>query len=221
MEFTTTATERPELLAITYQTFSDCLVDLDLQDCKLYINVDPVPYESEKKQKEVLDVANQHFGEVVHRIGPEGGNFARAVDWLFRQPEGYFFFNLEDDWEFEGTIPMEEYKKKLLEVADCAECVTMNNGGGSRIHFPPGLFYTKMVQDVLQRHEIPAKENPEQYLIDKFEEVYGQYKVTCHESVDRKDIGRDWAADTGVEKDLDWGGPGHFIRWDTSNVDHG
>lgn len=219
IEFTTTATERPEIIRECYGTFVDCFEGPDLlEDAKLYINIDPVPYDSEAKRERVLDVANAYFAEVEHRIGPEGGSFPGAINWLFLQPFGEFFFHLEDDWRFEGTIPFAEYVEALRGLDNGVQCVTKNNGGGNRFHMPPSLMATDKLQSMILNEPVPRDENPEQYIIQNLERHIGDYNVTCHDDVMRHDLGRSWADEVGVEKDLDWGGPGNFTSWEVDNV---
>jgi hypothetical protein len=114
LEFTTTACVRPELLDQTYSSLNDVLVDVDLKtEGVLYINIDPVPNSSEQAINEELEVARSHFGKVHHRVGESSGNFSRAASWVLSQPKGEYFFNIEDDWLFNGKICIQEYINKI------------------------------------------------------------------------------------------------------------
>jgi len=114
LEFTTTACVRPELLDQTYSSLNDVLVDVDLKtEGVLYINIDPVPDSSEQAINEELQLARSHFSEVHYRVGESGGNFSRAASWALSQPTGEYFFNVEDDWLFDGVICIQEYINKI------------------------------------------------------------------------------------------------------------
>ena len=94
-EFSTTAMNRPELVNTTYESFCSKLTDVDFDNAILYLNVDPVPTDTDPM--DVVDVAKKHFGNVVYRI-PEEANFPAAVQWCWSKVKGKHVFHLEDDW---------------------------------------------------------------------------------------------------------------------------
>lgn len=95
IDFTTTATCRPQILEKTYASFSKNLTGIDMKQCRLFINIDPIPWP--EKADEVLSVAKKYFGEVIENR-PVEASFPKALIWCWRQPTTEFFFHLEDDW---------------------------------------------------------------------------------------------------------------------------
>lgn len=119
VSFTTTATCRPEILRETYRSFSENLKDLDFSNVTLYINIDPVPDGS--LAQDTLEVAQAHFGRVVHRFS-EKGNFTAAVNWLWSTASTDYIFHLEDDWTLDRPVSMDELMShfenpKVMQVA--------------------------------------------------------------------------------------------------------
>lgn len=227
LEFATTACVRPELLEITYSSLQDVLVDVDTEkEGKLYINIDPVPQSSEEKIKKEIDVAKSFFNEVVYNIGPEKGNFPKAASWVLNQPEGEYFFHCEDDWRFYGgEICIQEYIEMMKEDErdNMLQCVTHNNGGGNRVHFPPSLYQTDVLQNILEEYPIPYDgpdrivKDPEQWI--KHLKFSGKvdYNVVSHPDIERKDLGREWLKKRGIKKDKFSGHCAAFDKWDFSN----
>ena len=95
--FTTTATIRPELIDQTYLSFSKNLIGINLKECELVINVDPMPGDQLKNREKVIDVAKKYFGKVTHRF-PEKPSFPDALRWCWTNTRTKYLFNLEDDW---------------------------------------------------------------------------------------------------------------------------
>lgn len=95
--FTTTATIRPELIDQTYSSFSSNLTGINLKECELVINVDPMPNDQLKNREKVIEVAKKYFGKVTYRF-PEKPNFPDALRWCWTNTSTKYIFNLEDDW---------------------------------------------------------------------------------------------------------------------------
>jgi hypothetical protein len=117
MEFTTTATIRPELLARTYASFTAHMHGVDYAKSTLYLNVDPVG-RADRTARDVCAAAREYFGTVRTRT-PGTGNYAAAYRWLWSQPQGAVFFNLEDDWEVVEEFDLRE----IIAVPKVAEWV--------------------------------------------------------------------------------------------------
>ncbi len=221
-EFTTTACVRPELLSRTYQSLNKSIVDFDTRKSgKLYINIDPVPVEDPELIKKELKVANRYFSEVCYNVGERGGSFPKAAKWVFAQPETDYFFHVEDDWIFDGVIPIQEYIRKMEEDKreDILQCVTYQNGGGNRVHFPPSIFKTVTLSKLLNKHPIPKNKNPEEHIIKLKKELGLNYNVTSHRGVDREDLGREWADKRGIKRNFDGNSLDEFVDWDLSKFD--
>lgn len=223
-EFVTTACVRPKLLDITYTSLNNVLTDVDLKtEGILYINIDPVPYDSDEKIQEEIEMAESHFNEVYYNIGPNGGNFPRAVSWIFDQPRGDYFFHVEDDWRFHsGYISVDEYIEKIENDprGNMLQCVTQSNGGGNRVHFPPSIYKTKKLREILDQYPIPEETDPEQWIKGlKIHKGLVDYNVVSHNAVKREDMGRNWMRKKNIRKNLVGDGPAAFTDWDTSNFD--
>ena len=113
LEFTTTATCRPDILKRTYTTFTRNLTGIDYKSSTLYLNIDPIPYENDPQK--VVKVAKQFFGKVVVNI-PKEPNFCQAIRWCWYQPQGKLFFHLEDDWIMMTKIPIMMLVKHLRDA---------------------------------------------------------------------------------------------------------
>ena len=210
LEFTTTACVRPELLDETYTSLNKVLVDVDLKtEGILYINIDPVPTESESKINEELEVARDHFGEVHYNIGPSGGNFPTAYSWVLSKPTGEYFFNVEDDWLFEtGEICIAEYINKIKHDTrdNILQCVAHPYKRGkrkikNRAYLPPSLFQTSVLATILDKHPIPEDQDPEWWLIQlKRSMKLVNYNVVSCRGVKVIDMGTAWKEQMGLIK---------------------
>lgn len=119
LDFTTTAVARPGILNQTLSSFSTNLKGINMKDCKLVINIDPLP--SDTKRKNVIKVAEKYFGDVLYNL-PEQANFTAAYNWVWKNAETEYIFNLEDDWKLKSPVDVPliiDYFKKnktLLQV---------------------------------------------------------------------------------------------------------
>ena len=204
LEFTTTAIIRPDVLDQTYSSLNNVLVDVDLKtEGVLYINIDPVPDGSDQAIQQEIEMARSHFKEVHYRIGEPGGNFSKAASWVLNQPKQEFFFNIEDDWSFTGNICVEDCIEKLQsdQRHNMLQC-TIRNPGQNRIHFPPSLFQTSVIQSILKQCPIPTDENPERWLMEiKTDKKLVDYNVNWYSEAIARDNGRSWMRIHGMSKD--------------------
>lgn len=213
LEFTTTACVRPELLDQTYNSLSNSLVDVDLKtEGALYINIDPVPDSSEQVINEELEVARSYFSEVHYRIGKTGGNFSRAVSWILSQPRGEYFFNVEDDWLFDGKICIQDAisqieSSKLPNIIQCCCWKSLEierkiwPAKMNKFMLPPSLFKNSTLKPLLKKHPIPATENPEKHFQKLRDNQLVDYN-TIHIKKGAKyiDNGRHWLEQRGYTK---------------------
>jgi hypothetical protein len=110
LDFTTTATVRPEIHETTFSTFSKNLKGIDLKECTLYMNIDPLP--STEGREEVASVAEKYFGKVVYNM-PDTPNFTRAYNWVWSNAKSEVIFNLEDDWALKREVDIIELLKEF------------------------------------------------------------------------------------------------------------
>jgi hypothetical protein len=218
IDFTTTAMARPEILEQTYQSFSENLRGLDLNKCRLFINIDPLP--EGVNRNGCIVVAKKYFKEVVVNL-PEEPNYTAAYNWLWSSAESEFIFNLEDDWRLAVEVRWSDliaYFKKypqLLSVAlrayryDYKSCPTSPSVMHRRFYGAVGGNLDETINPESQLRganfgiEMPAK-------------VFGippKGKVVAHphSGVILEDLGRDWI------KQSDYRIPpvkkNRFVRW--------
>ena len=105
IDFTTTATVRPEIVNETYKSFKKNLKGVDFAKSTLYINIDPVPEGQDPKS--IVKVAKKYFGKVVHNI-PNTPSYSQAFNWIWSKATTDLIVNLEDDWYLDKPIHIKE-----------------------------------------------------------------------------------------------------------------
>jgi len=203
LQFTTTACNRPELLDITYNSFTSNLKGVDFSKSTLYINIDPAP--NSDNIFRVEEVASKYFGNVICNY-PEAPNFAKAISWCFSKVSGEFFFHLEDDWVLNKTIHIDEIISKLN--TSSLQCVlnkksTIRSEIGEPM-FIPSLFRTEHLKKYLPIMD--AVSNPEaqmKYIYRKNQLLLNQYKsILFNRSIEiSSDIGRRWLIKHNITRD--------------------
>ena len=206
MDFTTTAMARPEIVYSTYKSFNKRLKGIDLKKCKLFINIDPLPDNIDRR--EVEDVAKQFFGEV-HANYPDKPNYTEAYNWIWSNASTEFIFNLEDDWNLEEDvfIPhlLENFKThpNLMEIALRAykykylKCPTSPSIMHERYYKAVGGNLNKKLNPETQLRgknfgiEMP---DPESGISQK-----GKL-IVYPKNVILKDIGRQWLDNSGYQR---------------------
>lgn len=119
IDFTTTAMNRPNIIDRTYASFSENLEGVDLKNCRLFINIDPLP---KGDREEVTKVSKKYFGEVFPNY-PNKPNFTAACNWIWSNAKTEYIFHIEDDWillekiNISDIIECFQHRPKLLEVA--------------------------------------------------------------------------------------------------------
>ena len=119
IEFTTTAVNRPEVLDKTYSSFRKNLLGVDMSECTLNINIDPIP---DGDRQGVIDVCNKYFKETRCNL-PDEPNFTNAYSWIFSSARTDVIFNLEDDWQLIKPVDISPFiemlrnNEELMEVA--------------------------------------------------------------------------------------------------------
>jgi hypothetical protein len=173
-EFTTAACLRPELLYETYKTLSESLVDVNLKtEGILYINIDELVDRKGITPQTVINIARMFFSEVNYRIGEKPGNFSKAMAWLFDQPKGRYFLNLEEDWKTirpnlniqEHINKMEALEKEHGEGFEMLQCVLAFNKIRLKFHLPPSIIKTSEIRRILWEYPIPDDINPEEWIV--------------------------------------------------------
>ena len=177
------ATVRPEVLQMTLQSFTKCL--LNQFECRAIINVDPAGDTVRHLQMDVVNLAREYFSEVIYRT-PSAPSFSGAVQWCWQQVQTDFFFHLEDDWILRRKLDSNELVSlfghgdvvgvtlnrriradAFAVIARAGKSVTFHNE--FYVYHPgvslnPSLFRTKYVQPLA--HRFDSKQDPE-YQINK------------------------------------------------------
>ena len=223
MDFTTTAVVRPQILDRTLGSFSKNLKDINLKECRLVINIDPLP---PNRRKHVIQVARKYFGEVKYNL-PKQANFTAAYNWIWSNAKTEYIFNLEDDWELIKPISIKkilyffEKNNKLLQVIIRAYKYTYTTCALS-----PSVLHRRFYSAVGGNLKIDI--NPEiQLRGNKFgiQMPSRSSKTISHKgsiivypeyikSVVLRDIGRQWIRKSKYRK-TGSGRKGRFITWET------
>lgn len=199
LSFTTTATNRPEILDRTYNSFSKNVIDIDLKKYKLIINIDPLP--SSEKIEDVIRVAKKYFGEVVYNI-PEKANFTSAINYLWSKADADYIFHIEDDWLLIEKIELLKITKQLSENENLLQCILRAYGYKyEKMALSPSVIKKCLYNKIGGRLNINL--NPEIQLRDigitKYEINKTRLSV-CGEHPIVEDIGRDWIENSGFKK---------------------
>lgn len=210
LEFTTTATCRPEILRRTYESFAANLRGVEMKRSRLFINIDPIP--EMDRVDEVIDVAREFFGDVVAQM-PVTPSFPRAVKWCWSQPHHKFFFHLEDDWIMKAPYEIDE----MIRLIEGRSCVNLRaylfDEHDDRICLSPCLLRQPDAFHMASRMSPHA--NPEKQLrpVDSNNPHGGKHGnftgIQTPASPIIWDIGREWLATSGWEKTI----PVHFTTW--------
>ena len=185
---TTTATNRPDILAATYESFTSRMRGVDFSKSTLYLNVDPLPISSGRKA--AIKVARRFFGNVVHRL-PKKANFTSAVNWLWSQPSDEFIFHLEDDWELLENISI----NTLLGIFKSNPILYQVALRAYRYKYRKFCLSPSLIRRPLYKRmggRLDESINPELQL--RFQPAKMRKRVTAYPDVGIivKDIGREW-----------------------------
>lgn len=206
MCFTTTAMPRPELLELTYASFSTNLPWLDFKQMKLFLHLDRYPTRlddsEDAKAEQVIEIAQKYFGEVVVKRG-EYPNFSNAVKWIFTNADKDYIFNLEDDWEL--LVPL---SNKFVQYFEDEKVLQVGLRGSQnpqrRFVLSPSIMRSKFAKSATA--PLTPKKNPEltirgwnpHHVNDSF-----IYWPDEKDYVILKDLGRSWMKTTAFGRGTD------------------
>jgi hypothetical protein len=194
IDFTTTSLCRPEISEISLKSLSEN-ISLNLKDCRIFLNIDPVP--NNVKSDDVERLFKLYLGEVVVNK-PKSPNFTKAIKWCWSQANTDFIFHYEDDWFF---------KKKI----DIDKMLSMFNENIQQVNIRAYSYkYTKMVLSpslIAKKcykafsNNLIENINPEIQLrnIDIFNFTKTMISTYSKEVI-IKDIGRDWLLENKLNK---------------------
>ncbi len=215
MIFTMTATLRPDIIEQTISSFNKNLINVDMKKSVLYINIDPVPNNSDITNDQVVTVAEKFFGNVVVR-SPDVPNFCSAIKWLWGQPSDEpYILHLEDDWELFVKLDC-NVLVHLLTTQNLYEVrITkyLKKSATRKYGLSPALVSTAFSSVVSQNLD-PTK-NPERQLLQVANwglTPHCPQTITAypHGSIAIRDIGRAWRETLGIQKPAD---ENYFVTW--------
>lgn len=189
IEFTTTSLCRPEISKISLESLNS-QISINLKDCKVYLNIDPIP--NNDKRDEVISLFNNYFGEVEVR-NPKNPNFPNAVKWCWKSANSDLIFHYEDDWTFNDSIDIEKMIDIFGEKNTYQVVIRAYLGRYQKPVLSPGLikkeFYKKISKNLVST-ENPEKQLRKCFCVDRQWENcmvrgYGNKVIA-------EDIGRDW-----------------------------
>ncbi len=210
LTFTTTATNRPEIIDTTYSSFCKNLRGVEFDQSTLYINIDPLP--NSTNVDKVIDVCKKYFGNVVSNI-PDNPNFSAAINWAWSHPTDEFIFHLEDDWVLLNPVHVDsmvaKFSKTIVQVPLRAYKYAYN-----KLCLSPSLLHHKIYSNVAGR--LNTRINPEvqlrNYKITGFR-VGAQNISVCGADVIIEDIGRSWLSGVNMSKPSR---KNKFVCWERS-----
>lgn len=205
IDFTTTATIRPEVFRRTLISFEQNLRGVDFSQSTLHLNIDPVPAERRQHWADMVAVADQFFAQV-HPHMPATASFPAAVKWCWSRPKTKYFFHLEDDWEIIRPFELSN-AVTMLERHSELSCINLRAYMGiqdDRICLSPCLMRTEHAHEMAGRLVLTV--NPEKQLRPttlgnpcggKHEGFFG---VQVPQQPIIRDIGREWLLGSGWRK---------------------
>jgi hypothetical protein len=205
--FTTTATVRPELIEATYSNFSQNLKGINLKQCELIINVDPIPADSLFQKPKIIEIAQKYFGTVTYNF-PETPNFPMALRWVWSNTKTQYVFNLEDDWRLSTRVEVPQLIQ-MLEQSPGAIGVSLNAylfaSNPYRIRLSPGLFRGDWVREAaqhIQPSRCPEKQLRTRIPVELVKPMlnFPEYKVSKLGKIIVFDTGREWRERRGLIK---------------------
>ena len=106
MDVTITATLRPEILRETLRSFYEHLFLPSGTSTRIIINIDRTGPPESGGSDAVAAVAREFGNNSLIERRPSQPCFPAALRWCWKQVQGPYFFNLEDDWVLLDTIDL-------------------------------------------------------------------------------------------------------------------
>lgn len=100
-DFVTTSINDPDLLYYTYNSYNQYLKNINLKQCKLIINIDPIPNNSNIQKN--IEVCKYFFKEVVYRIGTSP-NFTKGNLWCLSNVKTEYFFYIQSNKSIQKEV---------------------------------------------------------------------------------------------------------------------
>lgn len=195
------------------ESFVANLAGVDWAASTLHLNLDPVPASGDGKA--LVAHAYHVFGHVCGQCPPEP-SFPAAVKWCWAQPQGAYFFHLEDDWLLTSPVNLIEMADRLtLDPTLSLVNLRAYRHDDDRLCLAPGLWRTSHAKAIAERMRTDA--NPEMQLRKRSDKnphggLHEGYRGVQHPSGGKivlQDMGRAWMIVTGMRRDQGR----HFVRW--------
>ena len=150
IDFVTTTINCPELLEETYQSYKDNINDLNLKDCRLILNIDPIP--NNQNIDKILKVCSKYFKNVVHRVSKEC-NFTKGNLWCLSQVETDYFFYLQANKCIKREISF-KHMKTLFDnkIVSVALSPIVKSGILDYLNWHPNLWKTSWIKNTYLKY---------------------------------------------------------------------
>jgi hypothetical protein len=207
ISFSITAMVRPEILKRTLKSFSANIKGLDLKECDVFINVDPIP--GDGSQDSVVDVASSFFGNVIASL-PKKPNFTKAVNWCLATADSDYLFHLEDDWELVQKFDIINVMKKTFADKRVQQlALRAYSYPYNKVCLSPSIMKKELYKSFVDKFDL--KINPEIQLRPSW---VNKSTIVAYPSkrIIVKDIGRLWIKKSGYKKSGDK--KFQFIKWE-------
>jgi hypothetical protein len=115
IDITMTATLRPSIVERTFISITKNIIKEEKDRYRLIINVDPI---GEKiKAKNIISIAKKYFNHIIFNY-PQTPSFPNAVKWVWENSLSNYIFHIEDDWEINREIDINDMIKILDKYKD-------------------------------------------------------------------------------------------------------
>lgn len=154
IDFVTTSINNVEILEKTYDSYSKNLIDLNLKDCRLILNIDPMP--NNENIDDILRVAKLYFKTVLLRVSDEC-NFTKSNLWCLSQVKTDYFFYIQSNKCVKQKISI-KHMLNLFDTDVVSVCLSPIVSSGIFIYLSwhPNLWKTQWIKEVYLKH---ASEN--------------------------------------------------------------
>ena len=146
MDFVTTSINDSELLEQTYESYNKHITDINLKDCRLIINFDPIPDNNFSKS---LDVCRKYFKHILVRISDKP-NFTKGNLWCLDQVETDYFFYIQANKCLKGDISI-EYAKNLFKNENNVVSISLSPinqmGYLDYLNWHPNIWKTQWIKE--------------------------------------------------------------------------
>ena len=157
MEILTCTINHEEYLYHTLESFKKYTIDLKLNECILYLNVDPYP--NNKNIDKLIELAKKYFLKVIYRVGNDF-SAANGFIWAIPQIKNEVCFILGGGKTLCGNISINYMKTRLLNDKKAVQisCLNGNSKYRNYLTITPNLVKTNFLKDIFYKYAVPHVE---------------------------------------------------------------